>query len=260
MSTAVSAVLPSAKRLAGRKVIITGAASGMGKAIAELFAAEGAATALLDVQAQALGQVAAATGGVAVRVDISDEADVKRATAEAAAALGGLDGIVNAAGILRTLALEDTDADTWRRVHAVNLFGPYLLCNTALPALRASGEATIVNIASMGGINTPPLMAAYGASKAGLIGLTKGQAIEWAPRIRANAVCPGVIETPMTDDLWKDDPSKGLDGVRGRVGLRRKGTPMEVAYLALFLTSRESAFVNGAVYTIDGGPPGGTAQ
>jgi len=260
MSTPLETVQRTSGRLDGRRILVTGAASGMGRAIAELFAAEGARLALFDMQAEPLAVIAAATGGRAITVDVSDEAQVNAAVQQAAKAMGGIDGIVNAAGVLRALPLEQTEPAVWRRIHDVNLFGPYLICNAALPAMRAAGDATIVNIASMGGINTPNQMAAYGASKAGLIALTKGQALEWAPQIRANALCPGIIKTPMTDALWSSPGSdEGASSVRANVGLGRKGTPMEIAYLALFLTSRESAFVNGSVYTIDGGPGRGEA-
>ena len=252
MAKAVDEVLPTGPRLSGRRIIVTGAASGMGKAITELFAAEGARLTLLDVQAGPLAEVAEACGGKAVATDISSPDDVARAVEAANAFMGGIDGVVNAAGVLRTLPLEETTPEIWRRIHDVNLFGPFLLCNAALPHLRAAGEATIVNIASMGGIDTPPMMASYGASKAGLIGLTKGQATEWAPDIRANAICPGMIQTPMTDALSHGGP-EGDAASLANIGARRKGRPMEVAYLALFLTSRESSFVSGSVYTCDGG-------
>ena len=233
---------------------MTGAASGMGRAIAELFAHEGAQLVLLDNDAGRLHGVARHVGAHAIETDISVPERVAAAVAEADAALHGIDGIVNAAGILRVAVFADTDPDTWRRVHDVNLFGPYLLCRAALPALQRSTTATIVNIASMGGIRTPFGMSAYGASKAGLMALTKGLALELAPGIRANAICPGIIKTPMTDALWSGDPDEGLSQVRQAVGLQRKGTPMEVAYLALFLTGDESSFVTGSVYEIDGGP------
>jgi NAD(P)-dependent dehydrogenase (short-subunit alcohol dehydrogenase family) len=252
MAKAVDSVLPIGPRLAGRRIIVTGAASGMGKAIAELFAAEGARLALLDIQAGPLGAVAEAVGGKAVATDISSPEDVARAVETANAFMGGIDGVVNAAGVLRTLPLEQTTPETWRKVHDVNLFGPFLLCNAALPHLRAAGEGTIVNIASMGGIDTPPMMTSYGASKAGLIGLTKGQSTEWAPDIRANAICPGMIQTPMTDALSHGGP-EGDAASLATIGARRKGRPMEVAYLALFLTSRESSFISGSVFTCDGG-------
>jgi NAD(P)-dependent dehydrogenase (short-subunit alcohol dehydrogenase family) len=226
----------------------------MGRAVAELFTHEGARLVLLDNDVGRLRDVAGRLGAHAIETDISVPESVAAAVAEGGTVLHGLDGIVNAAGILRVALFADTEPGTWRRVHDVNLFGPYLLCRAALPALQRSGKATIVNIASMGGIRTPFGMSAYGASKAGLIALTKGLALELAPGIRANAICPGIIKTPMTDALWSGDPDEGLSQVREAVGLQRKGTPMEVAYLALFLTSDESSFVTGSVYEIDGGP------
>jgi NAD(P)-dependent dehydrogenase (short-subunit alcohol dehydrogenase family) len=246
--------LPAGPRLRGRKIIVTGAASGMGRAIAQLFAREGAALTLFDINGEAQAAVANSIGAHAITVDVSIPDAVAKAVDEADATMHGIDGVVNAAGILRVALFADTEPDMWRRVHDVNLFGPYLVCRAALPALRRAGKATIVNIASMGGIRTPPLMSAYGASKAGLIGLTLGLALELAPAIRANAVCPGIIKTPMTDALWVDDPTGGEAMVRRTVSLQRKGTPMEIAYLTLFLTSDESSFTSGSVYTADGGP------
>lgn len=247
--------MPHGPRLRGRRIIVTGAASGMGEAVARLFAHEGAAMTLFDIDRNGLTATARATGAHAVYVDVSVPAEVTEAVGAADAAMGGIDAIVNAAGILRVAAFADTEPELWRRVHDVNLFGPYLICRAALPALQRAGNGTIVNIASMGGINTPHGMSAYGASKAGLIGLTKGLAVELAPSIRANAVCPGIIRTPMTDHLYARDPGEGMDSVRRSVGLQRKGTPLEVAYLTLFLTGDESSFITGSVCTIDGGPP-----
>jgi NAD(P)-dependent dehydrogenase (short-subunit alcohol dehydrogenase family) len=219
-----------------------------------LFRHEGADLTLLDINEAGLIETAGELGATAITVDVSVPEVVSQAVAKADSAMHGIDGIVNAAGILRVAPFADTDPETWRRIHDVNLFGPYLVCRAALPALQRSGKATIVNIASMGGIKTPLGMSAYGASKAGLIALTQGMALELAPTIRANTICPGIIKTPMTDALWADDPARSEELVRGRVGLKRKGTPMEVAYLALYLIGDESAFVTGSVYTIDGGP------
>jgi NAD(P)-dependent dehydrogenase (short-subunit alcohol dehydrogenase family) len=252
MVEAINSILPPGPRLAGRKIIVTGAASGMGKAIAELFTAEGATLTLLDIQAEPLAAVAKATGSKAVTLDISDEAEIAGAVEAANTFMGGIDGVVNAAGILRALPLEQTSPDIWRKIHNVNLFAPFLLSNAALPYLRATAEATIVNISSKGGIDTPPMMASYGASKAGLIALTKGQATEWSPQIRVNVICPGVIRTPMTDAISVEGDN---DVMSLNSGARRRGTPLEVAYLALFLTGRESSFISGAVYVCDGGPP-----
>lgn len=251
----VDSVLPNGRRLAGRRIVVTGAASGMGKAIAILFAHEGAKLALLDVRHEPLEEMAAGIGGVSLCADVSSQDEVAKAIALANDAMGGLDGLVNAAGILHTASIADTEPVDWRRLHDVNLFGPYLVCRAALPVLRENDEATIVNIASLGGIRTPPMMASYAAAKAGLIAFTEGLAIELAPRIRANSICPGIIRTPMTDALWAGRGDEPEPSMELRVGLGRKGTPMEVAYLALFLTGRESAFINGQAIVIDGGPP-----
>jgi NAD(P)-dependent dehydrogenase (short-subunit alcohol dehydrogenase family) len=255
MNTGVWEPLPSGPRLQGRKIIITGAASGMGRAIAQLFAREGAQLVLFDVSAAALAEVAKSIGAHAIAVDVSAPEDVSRAVSEAEAKMGGINGVVNAAGILRVATFADTEPSTWRRVHDINLFGPYLVCRAALPALQKSAKATIVNIASMGGIRTPFGMIAYGASKAGLIGLGNGLALELAPGIRVNTVCPGIIKTPMTDALESGVSEDDSDRLRSLVGLGRKGTPMEVAYMTLFLTSDESSFTTGSVFTMDGGPP-----
>jgi NAD(P)-dependent dehydrogenase (short-subunit alcohol dehydrogenase family) len=254
--TSVWEPLPPGPRLNGRKILITGAALGMGRAIAQLFAREGAALALLDANGDGVAEVARELGAHGINTDVSIPEQVERSVAEANEVLRGIDGVVNAAGILRVAPFSETAPDLWRRVHDVNLFGPYLVCRAALPALQRSGKATIVNIASMGGIKIPPGMSAYGASKAGLIGLSKGLALELAPAIRVNAICPGIIKTAMTDALWAGDPTGGAESVRRAVGLQRKGTPMEIAYLTLFLTCDESSFITGSVYTIDGGPVG----
>jgi NAD(P)-dependent dehydrogenase (short-subunit alcohol dehydrogenase family) len=190
MDTSVWEPLPQGQRLKGRKIIVTGAASGMGRAIAELFAREGAALTLLDANRSAQEEVASRVGAHAIGIDISVPDAVTAAIDEAASVMHGIDGVVNAAGILRVASFADTEPEMWRRVHDVNLFGPYLVCRAALRNLQDAGKSTIVNISSMGGIRTPPDMSAYGAAKAGLIGLTKGLAIELAPAIRANVICP----------------------------------------------------------------------
>lgn len=260
MDTSVWGPLPAGPRLLGRRIIVTGAATGMGRAIAELFAHEGAKLALLDVARDALAEAANATGGHAIETDVASQEAVTHAVAEAEGKMDGIDGIVNAAGILRIASFADTEPDMWQRVQDVNLFGPYLVCRAALPALQRAEKATIVNISSRGGITTPPGMIAYAASKAGLIALTNGLALELAPGIRANTICPGIIKTPMTDAMWAGDPTEGRQVVGNSVSLGRKGTPMEVAYMALFLTSDESSFTTGSVLTIDGGAAGQSPQ
>lgn len=238
-----------AQALAGRRIVVTGAASGMGRAVAERFASEGATIAAIDIAAEALAGV----GDARRAIDITDLAALRAAIDALAAEIGGIDGLVNAAGILRTATIEDTDEALWRRIHDVNLLAPAQLCRFAIPHLRAAGGGTIVNIASLGGLRPNATMSAYAASKGGLIAFTKVLAAELAADgIRANALCPGFIATPMTDALYIEDPSR-RDVTLARLAMNRAGTPQEIAAMALFLTSGESSFTTGAVLTADGG-------
>ena len=241
------------KRLAGRRILITGAASGMGRAAAQRFAAEGAALGLLDISEAGLAAVARVLGAQYAALDIANLGQVEPAVERLARALGGLDGVVNAAGILRTAPVEETDEALWRRVHDVNLFGPAQLCRLALPHLKAAGRtATIVNVASLGGLRPNAGMSAYAASKGGLIAYTKVLALELGPQIRANAICPGFIRTAMTESLYE---GRGIETspTLAKSALQRAGEPDEVAALAAFLTSDESSFISGAAITVDGG-------
>lgn len=240
---------PPSGQLAGRRIIVTGAASGMGRAVAERFAAEGAAIGAIDLNATGIAGV----GATRRALDITDIAALKDAIAALARDLGGIDGVVNAAGILRTAPLEETDEAMWRRINDVNLLAPAQLCRLVVPHLRAAGGGTIVNIASLGGLRPNATMSAYAASKGGLIAFTKVIAAELAAdNIRANALCPGFIATPMTDALYIEDPAR-RDGTLARLAMNRAGTPQEIAAMALFLTSGESSFTTGAVLTADGG-------
>lgn len=238
-----------AQQLHGRRIIVTGVASGMGRAVAERFAAEGARVGAIDLNAARIADIGAARQSL----DITDIAALEAAVDALAGALGGLDGVVNAAGILRTAAIEDTDEAMWRRINDVNLLAPAQLCRFAIPHLRAAGGGTIVNIASLGGLRPNATMAAYAASKGGLIAFTKVLAAELAgDNIRANALCPGFIATPMTDALYVEDPAR-REVTLARLAMNRAGTAEEIAAMALFLTSGESSFTTGAVLTADGG-------
>lgn len=238
-------VAPAAPRLSGRRILVTGAASGIGLAVARLFSAHGAALALLDRDVSGLEQVVAEVGGVACVADLTDEAAVERAVRYGAETLGGLDGVVNAAGVMLRGSVAEVDAATWRQVLDVNLTGPYLVVRSALPWLKAASSAAIVNIASAGGLlPNAPNRTAYAASKGGLIALTRGLAAELAPTIRANSVCPGLVETPM------------VEGVRANAvnyALQRLARPEEIAEAILFLTSEDASYVTGAALSVDGG-------
>ena len=232
-------------RLQGRRVVITGAASGIGKATALLFAREGASLALLDLDEQGVATAARLTGGHGFQADVSSEESVAQAVEGAAKVLGGIDGLVNAAGIMRSSSMDEAPASAWRKVLEVNLTGPYVVSRCCLPWLRKETGATIVNIASAAGLlpNAPGLTA-YAASKGGLVNLTRAMAAELAPAIRVNSVCPGMVDTPMAE---------GFRANVGNYALKRIADPDEIARVILFLTSSEASYVTGAALAADGG-------
>lgn len=238
-------------RLAGRHVLITGAASGIGLAVAELFASEGAKLALIDRDREGLSAVAGRLGAHAEVVDLLDEGQIVAAIANAAQALGALDGIVNVAGIGGDMQrLADIDTATWHRVIDVNLTAPFLVMREALPHLRRSPGATVVNVASGQGLMpSAPGLGSYCASKAGLVMFSKTMALELAPDIRVNTVCPGVVQTPLLPasmEAAAREPGSPY-------ALKRVGEAHEIAAAILFLTSAESSFVTGTAMSVDGG-------
>ena len=181
-------------RLAGRRIVITGAARGMGLATAEIFAAEGASLALCDRDEQAVRANAERLGQFGGGCDVSDESDVQRFCNEAESALGGVDGLINAAGILIMKPLMETSLAEWQRVLDVNLTGTMLMCQKLAPAMRRAGGGTMVNISSIGGLRPAPTTTAYAVSKAGVIMLSNSLAAELGPDIRVNTVHPGAVE------------------------------------------------------------------
>lgn len=240
------------RRLEGRRILITGAAQGIGQAAAERFAREGASLALVDLKKDQLETVAHSLGATAIACDVSDEGQVTETVAAAVTALGGLDGLVNAAGILGpSLTVEDSRMHDWTTALSVNLTGPYLICRSAIPALRRADKATIVNVASIGALRPARGVSAYCASKAGLLMLSKCLAFELGPNIRVNSVCPGTTVTDMMAPLLADAAvSERL--MKGNA-LGRFSSPAEIAEALLFLTSHESSFTNGATLVVDGG-------
>jgi NAD(P)-dependent dehydrogenase (short-subunit alcohol dehydrogenase family) len=241
-------------RLTGRRIIITGGASGIGRATAAMFAREGAAVAVLDRSESAAMAVAEAIGGTAITVDVADAVSVASAVAQAAAAMGGLDGLVNAAGIFSAAGLTETSPELFARTLAVNLTGTFLMIQAAAPLLLAAGQGTIVNIGSgVGLLPTGPGSTAYVASKGGVIAMTKALAQELAPAVRVNVVCPGAVATAMTASFMRNAAGEVDPAIVSRYALRRSAEADEIAAGILFLTSSESSFVTGVTLPVDGG-------
>ncbi|CAN5172985.1 SDR family NAD(P)-dependent oxidoreductase [soil metagenome] len=244
----------ASQRLAGRRILITGAASGIGRATAILFAREGARVAALDRDEAGLAGVSDGSSIRAFPCDLLDGAAIDRAVLDAAAWLGGLDGVVNCAGIASNMPLADIDPDQWRRVMAINLDAPYRICRAALPSLRHAQAATIVNVASgQALLPNAPGGSAYAASKAGLLAFTKALGAELAPAIRANVLCPGVVRTPMVSGILDAYDNPDDAPFVQQYALKRAALPDEMAQALLFLTSAESSYVTGTVLAADGG-------
>jgi NAD(P)-dependent dehydrogenase (short-subunit alcohol dehydrogenase family) len=242
-------------RLSGRCAIISGASSGIGAATAELFAREGAAVALVSRRRAELERVAnAIDDAVVLPTDVSDHAAVVRALDEAEAALGPIDIAVNCAGVIGPTPLAELTPDVWDRTIAINLSGSFYLGREAGLRMRQRGRGQIVNVASDLASTAMPGYADYSASKAGVLGLTRGLAVELAPHVRVNAVAPGPVDTPMMDhELATDpDPEGAREATIRRVPLLRIATPDEVASAILFLAS-DAAYATGAVLALDGG-------
>ncbi len=243
-------------RLAGRRVLVTGAASGIGRATAERFVGAGARVFLTDRDRDRLAAAATATGMPHMSADVTDEAQVTVAVTAAVAALGGLDGLVNSAGADLLSPIHEMDRATWDRIVAVNLTAPYLVCRAARAALTAAGRASIVIIASGAALRPLENRTAYCAAKAGAVMFGKSLAIELAPHgVRVNAICPGVIDTPMFRASWEKaaDPQAEFEKIMDRYVIRRVGRPEEIADAALYLISEESSFVTGTTLAVDGG-------
>jgi len=246
-------------RLADKVCVITGAGSGMGRVAAQLFASEGACVVVAEVNVAAGEETARLiqdAGGEAIFVatDVSRPGDCQQAIQAAVETYGKLNVLYNNAGILheQDASVVDTPVDVWDRVLAVNLRGVYLCCKYGIPELIRTGGGSIINIASTAallGCSVP--QDAYTASKGGIIALTRSLAVQYGPQgIRANAICPGAIETPMLGGLLDDPEARAIRLARYPSG--RFGQPEDVAYLALYLASDESAWTNGAVVTVDG--------
>ena len=240
-----------------RVVLITGAASGMGRAEAYLFADEGARVAATDVVTDAVGHVAdeiVDAGGTATAwtLDVSDPDAIEDVVGDVVARLGPVDILVNNAGVSLPSAVDgDGFEAAWRRTLDVNLTAHVRLIRVCLPHLRRNGEGRIVNIASTEGLGATAYLSPYTASKHGVIGLTRSLAVELgATGVTVNCVCPGPIHTGMTAVIADDAKTKFA---RRRVPLRRYGDPEEVAHAVLSLALPAASYINGAVVVVDGG-------
>lgn len=241
-------------RFAGKRALVTGAASGIGRATAQLLAGEGAHVVAADINEQGLSDTAASgVGAIETMVyDATDLASCKALVAEAAD--NGLDILCNIAGLLDWGPTLDFDEARFERLVAVNLTSVYALCRAALPHLIASGGA-IVNMASTAGVQGTPFSIGYAASKHGVVGLTKSLAVEFAARgVRINAVCPGHVKTPMTD---RPPPQGDIDWalmMRNAPKLRDGiCDPEDIAGMVAFLASAQARKITGALFTVDGG-------
>jgi NAD(P)-dependent dehydrogenase (short-subunit alcohol dehydrogenase family) len=246
-------------RLAGRRALITGAANGQGRAVARRFAAEGAGLVVVDRDAAGIEALARELQGqgadaLGVCADVQDESDVQRAVA-AAVDGGGLDVLYNNAGVYwpeRDAPADRLSRTVWDEILAINATGALLFCKHALPALLASDAGVVLNVASVAGYAGDPACHAYAASKGAIIALTLSLAQAYGPAgLRAVAICPGFIETPMLAPFLAEEES--IARLRGATALRRLGTSEEVADVALFLASREAAFVSSVVVPVHGG-------
>lgn len=253
-------------RVAGKTAIVTGGASGLGKAIAHLLAAEGARVLVTDVQEAAGQTVAKEIGGVFLLQDVSDEKRWNEVVAEAERRFGALDILVNNAGVgdgLEAVNPENTPLEQWRRINRINGEGVFLGCKAAIPAMRRAGGGSIVNMSSIAALVGTPFLTAYGASKAAVRQLTMSVALHCAQdgsRVRCNSVHPGQICTPMLENLFKEAARQSNASqrdveaqFRSRIPMGEFGAPEDVAYGVLYLASDESRYVTGAHLMIDGG-------
>ncbi len=244
---------PAAGRLAGRRVLITGAARGIGAAIAETFAAEGASLALLDRESDQCRATAERLGAVALDVDLIDPASARQVTQTAIDTLGGIDVLVNNAGILHMAPLLDITVDDWDRTFDINVRAMLLTTQVAARAMidSAQGGGSIINMASMGGKMGSPNQAHYAASKAAVISLTRVSAIELGEHgIRVNCICPGYVLTEMGAATRTPEMVAKWSAMSP---LGRCAEPGEVADMALFLASDQARYCTGQAMNVSGG-------
>ncbi len=239
-------------RFAGRAAIVTGGASGLGKAVAKRIVAEGGTVALWDMNADVLATARAEVGAAhIVPLDVSDAGAVAEAARSSAAALGKVDVLVCSAGVTgATATVQDYPIDSWRRVIDINLNGLFYCCREVVPHLIANGYGRIVNISSVAGKEGNPNACAYSASKAGVIGLTKSLGKELAGKgVIANALTPATFESPILDQL----PPSQVEYMRSKIPMGRLGEVAESAAMVCFMASEECSFTTASTFDTSGG-------
>lgn len=250
-----------AGKLSGKVAVVTGAGSGIGEAMARLFAQEGASVAVVDWDTEAAARVAGDLRGAgatvtAIQADVSQAGDVARMVAQAIGQLGALDILCNNAGIGVAAVCHETSEADWDRTMAIDLKGVFLGCKYALPHMLERGKGVICNTSSVAGQVGVLNRAAYCAAKAGVYGLTKSIAIDYAERgIRCNALLPGTVESPWIGKIiaQQADPEAQRQAMQSRQPIGRMGRPDEIARAALYLCSDDSEYVTGSGLVIDGG-------
>ena len=237
--------------LKGKRVLITGGASGIGAATAARFLEEGSSVVVLDRDAQGRKQIQEKLPNLAgtVDADVSNLKQVQAAFAEAVRLMGGVDVLINNAGISIRHNFLDITAEEWDKIVAVNLTGVFYVAQVAARHMWERGSGVILHTASTNGIVGQPYYADYNATKAGVIELTKSMALELAPKVRVCAVAPGYVLTPMQRAEYTDEM---LEAVNSKIPLRRHAQPEEIGALFAFLASDDAAYMTGHVYTIDG--------
>jgi len=248
-------------KLQGQHAVVTGSTSGIGRAIAELFAREGARVVVTGRDAARGQEVVDAIrgqGGEAmfVQADLTEEADAVRLVDAATKAYGPVDILVNNAGAVYAGTIPETDLATWNRILHTNVTSAYLMCRLVVPGMVERGAGSIINIGSEVALKGVAKRAAYAAAKAALVGLTRALVADHSPQgVRVNCICPGTIETPLVRQLIAahPEPEKLRQEMISRRFLPFIGTPEEVAAAALYLASPEARYVTGAILAIDGG-------
>jgi NAD(P)-dependent dehydrogenase (short-subunit alcohol dehydrogenase family) len=243
----------------GKCLVVTGGGSGIGAAIARRFTLEGGRVAILDVALDRAAEVASGlAGALAIECDITDEASVESAIAQAAAELGRIDCVANVAGYHVYVDFEALSLEAWNRMLAVHVTGSFLVTRASLPHLRRAGGGSIVNYGSIAAVLGRPKSTAYCTAKAAITGLSRQLAVELAPdRIRVNTVSPGRVLTPMSTQMYTDmgdgDMQAGIERAVVDTPLGRVADPDELAHATCFLLSDESSFVTGTNLMVDGG-------